>query len=637
MTTEIDFRSIVEPVARALLGEPNRALSTKTQLRFGSRGSLSVEIAGEKRGTWHDHEASIGGGVLDLIQHKSGRANGAAIEWLREKGLIAAAPEQERPSGPKIVATYDYRDASGTRLFQVIRREPKDFRQRRPDGAGQWVYNLQGVTRVLYRLPQLLRAGPHTTIYVVEGEKDCDALAERGLVATTNPGGSGKWLAQYSEALRGRPVVILPDNDAAGQKHAEDVAQHLAGIASSVRIVRLPDLPEKGDASDWLAAGGTAEELEELATRAPEWRAPADEAPADDEASTPPLPLVWLDDIAPALDIPHLVEGLLVERTAVVVYGESNSGKTFWVTDLALHIAAGQDWNGRRVEQGGVVYVALEGGFGFRNRAAAWRSKFGGGTSIPFAAITVPINLLRPDADAPRLISSIKAAAFRCGMPVRLVVIDTLSRALAGGNENSSEDMGALVRSMDAIRDETGAAVLFVHHSGKDQARGARGHSLLRAAIDTEVEIKDCEGERTATTVKQRDLPAGDVFGFSLAPFEVGKDRFGTPVTTCIVEHGAARQASAPKQALSGDPKRAMEILTDLIAESGQAGLAGVPEGLLSVSEGRWREQFYERAKPGAEEKTKQKAFRRAADALLGSHRIGMGAKRVWLPKRETI
>ena len=155
------------------------------------------------------------------------------------------------------------------------------------------------------------------------------------------------------------------------------------------------------------------------------------------------------------------------------------------------------------------------------------------------------------------------------------MVVDTLSRALAGGNENSSEDMGALVQNMDAIRAETGACVLFIHHTGKDQARGARGWSGLRAAIDTEIEVVADEraGIATATVVKQRDMPKGSAFGFRLETVVLGRNRHGEDVTTCVVEPtglDASRPAKGAR--LSGDQVAALRVLQDAIAEHGRNG-----------------------------------------------------------------
>lgn len=180
---------------------------------------------------------------------------------------------KQRPVDPgRVVATYDYRDASGKLLFQVCRTADKHFFQRRPDGKGGWITGLGDVKPVLYRLPEVLQAVERgETVFIPEGEKDVDNLARLGLAATTAPMGAGKWRDYYSGWLKGANVVILPDNDEPGRKHAQQVAQSLHGKAKSIKILELPGLPPKGDVSDWLAAGGTKEELLRLAQEAPEW------------------------------------------------------------------------------------------------------------------------------------------------------------------------------------------------------------------------------------------------------------------------------------------------------------------------------------------------------------------------------
>jgi len=177
--------------------------------------------------------------------------------------------------GSRIIATYDYQDRNRKPVYQAVRHDPKDFRFRRPDGNGGWIWNLKDVPRFLYRLPELHAADPGEIVFVVEGEKDADRLVAAGVVATTNPGGAGKWRPEFNETLRDRHVVILPDNDPPGRKHAQQVASSLHGVAASVTVLELPGLPPKGDVSDWLDAGHTIEELRELAGKAPEWEAPA--------------------------------------------------------------------------------------------------------------------------------------------------------------------------------------------------------------------------------------------------------------------------------------------------------------------------------------------------------------------------
>jgi P4 family phage/plasmid primase-like protien len=283
---DIDFAEMIGPVARRLFGDPNAALSTKDQLRFGSRGSLAVEVRGAMRGTWFDHEANVGGGVLDMVRQKKGLTNGEAMEWLRAeaRGQVPEMRVAGRPVGVRqrrTVATYSYRAAAGDVVFEVVRYEPKDFRQRRPDGSGGWIWNLNGIAPLPYRLPELLehRQGP---IFVVEGEKDVDALSEIGLTATCNPGGAAKpsengkdykskWPSSFAEFFMGKDVVVMPDNDEAGRAHAKAVAASLMGVAARIRILELPGLAPKGDVSDWIEAGGDRDELLALADRAAEF------------------------------------------------------------------------------------------------------------------------------------------------------------------------------------------------------------------------------------------------------------------------------------------------------------------------------------------------------------------------------
>jgi len=153
-------------------------------------------------------------------------------------------------------------------LYQVVRLKPKDFRQRTPAAGGGWEWKLGTVRRVPYRLPELISADPGEWVFIVEGERDVDGLRDRGLVATTNCGGAGKWRPEYNEYLRGRRVAILPDNDPPGRDHAAQVEAGLRGIAAEIKVVELPGLPEHGDVSDWLDAGNTVEDLRRLVDQA---------------------------------------------------------------------------------------------------------------------------------------------------------------------------------------------------------------------------------------------------------------------------------------------------------------------------------------------------------------------------------
>jgi hypothetical protein len=345
------------------------------------------------------------------------------------------------------------------------------------------------------------------------------------------------------------------------------------------------------------------------------------------------LPLIYFEDVRVNLDAADFVEGVLIEGAMSVVYGESNCGKTFFMTDLALHIAAGKPWNGRAVDQGGVIYCALEGSHGISNRVAAFRQHHGLEDAIlPFAIVPVSINLLDPEADSQKLIEAVQAAAQKMGMPVKLVVLDTLSRALSGGNENAPDDMGALVNSIDKIRQATGAHVCGVHHSGKDAARGARGHSLLRAATDTEIEISrsDPQSPSTAVVKKQRELEIEGTWTFSLEVVELGTNRRGKAVTSCVVT-----AVAAPPPPIKKGPKLndweviAMTAIKDCIGERGEMGFGNLPR-VKVVSVEQWRAKWFSRASID-DPVTKRVTWARTKQRLINVKLVGFMDEKVWL------
>src|SRR5215471_6468069 len=186
----------------------------------------------------------------------------------------------------RIVKAYDYVDANGVLVHQTVRLTPKAFRQRRPDPGTPraWVWSLDGIELVLYHLPQVLAARQRgETIYVVEGEKDADALQALRLTTTCNAMGAGTWRPSYSEALRGANVVVLPDNDPPGHQHALDIFTSLAGIAARRKIVPIHTDTLHSDVSDWLHAGGTRTALEAKVAETPWETRPS----AQDLAATP--------------------------------------------------------------------------------------------------------------------------------------------------------------------------------------------------------------------------------------------------------------------------------------------------------------------------------------------------------------
>lgn len=229
--------------------------------------SLSLGVK-DGRLLWRCHAGCDQRSVQDALANKGliGKPTGAVNGTHRPPLRVVTPPAQ---AIGRIVATYDYVDVTGVFVFQVVRFDPKTFRQRRPKGSG-WEWGLGKVDPVLYRLPDLATA---ETVFVPEGEKDVDRLRAIGLAATTSPMGAGKWRQHYGEYLTGKHVVVLPDNDESGRKHAEDVASSAyAHQAASVRVIALPKLKDKGDLSDWLDAGNTRSDLEALVRAAALWK-----------------------------------------------------------------------------------------------------------------------------------------------------------------------------------------------------------------------------------------------------------------------------------------------------------------------------------------------------------------------------
>ena len=229
------------------------------------------------------------------------------LEWsdLFSESRRASPPSPRGDLGP-IVARYPYEDERDELLYEVTRHFPKDFRQRRPDGDG-WTWKLGDVRRVLYRLPALLALPKGEPVFVVEGERDVESLEALGLAATTNSGGAKKWKTVDEKVVEvvfsGRTAYVLPDNDVAGRRHAEDIARALHGIAAEVRIVELPGLDEKEDATDWIERGGTKDALLALCEGTAPWTGEAAAEPLSISHGSEELPEVhWRGNLWEATD-----------------------------------------------------------------------------------------------------------------------------------------------------------------------------------------------------------------------------------------------------------------------------------------------------------------------------------------------
>lgn len=554
------FSAHMEAVARRLLGDPNPRLSSDTELRFGQHGSMSVDL---EKGTFFDHEADKGGGVLGLIEREAGAKGADAIEWLsRELGVVIESDRRQEQQR-RIVATYDYPDEFGEVLFQVVRYEPKDFRQRRPDGAG-WSWSLKGVRQVPYRLPEILEAMGHDrTIFIVEGEKDADALWALGIPATCNAGGAKKWPASFQILFSGADVVILPDNDDAGREHRDLVAASLKDVAN-VRSLDLPGLPLKGDVSDWLAAGGTGAALLALAEAARPYTGPTTTSRFG--------AILWADLDRVECRQDYLVEDLIFCGDIGMFYGASGSGKSFLAVDMGLSIARGAPFLGKRTRKGAVIYQAGEGGKGLVKRLKAYRQHYNiHERDIPFVLLPERVDLFSKDGDTDAFIEECLAWSSVLPDPLAAIVIDTFSTASPGANENASEDVSRLLVAGERLNKATGAAVFWVHHKNAAGDR-ERGHTSLRANIDTAMEVvRDPETNfRTLRLAKLKDGEDGLRIGFALQSVPLGANDDGKPITSCVVvpAQDEAEQTGQRTRLATGQ-RKFLKILDDAIRHRG--------------------------------------------------------------------
>ena len=304
--------------------------------------------------------------------------------WRRWRDKAKKTPNPSIASSPNMTT----QNSAGTMLYQALRLEPKDFRQRGPDGKGGWLWKLDDIRRVPYRWPELLKY-PDATVFITEGEKDAERVASLGQCATTVA--CGGWTDDCVKALAGRDCIILQDNDDAGTKKALAAAHALHGTAKTVRVVLLPNLPDKGDVSDWLDAGGTIEKLIEIVFDAPLWTpdtsppqpslpltpdvadsgieeiADADvtDTPADKSPPTKKPPLIrWLDmsnwDHEPRPEREWAIPDRVPLNQAGLFSGEGGAGKSIieMMKDVA-HVT-GKDWFGSLPVIGPAIYLGAE-------------------------------------------------------------------------------------------------------------------------------------------------------------------------------------------------------------------------------------------------------------------------------------
>jgi len=523
-------------VGDILIVDANAALGGPPPIkgRFSAleRGSTDLNRTISPDGcAWKDHVTGDSGDAINLIETVLGIPTGKALTWAEDKGLRYAPAKRKRGRPPqpptkqrvvvapkaepvrdgvkadlKLIATYPYQNAEGKTRYEVHRYLDADgkktFRQGHKGHSDKWVSNLTGVDPLPYRLPKVLQA---QTVYLAEGEKDVEALEAWGLVASCNSGGAGSSSSYltFKKYFRDKDLVILPDNDSPGHKHAAAVADALMGAAKSIKIVELPDLREKGDVSDWKNAGGTPERLLKLIIAAPvmnvallsEFRARW--GIEDKEPNAKVGSIRRIEDL-PSLQtwtaqrVEFAVENLIVRGGLNMITGTAGVGKSMLAMYLMAAVAKGERFLGRKTEQLTVLLLDRENPAG----VVAERFDLFGLPAVGVHAWGTWLQDEPPAPDSPIVLDY-------CSRNPSLVVIDTLIR-FHGGDESSSTDTAAFNARCRKLA-ATGAAVVILHHTGKGlTGSNYRGSSDIAGGVDTAYALELNEGGKGLDSLRLR-------------------------------------------------------------------------------------------------------------------------------------
>jgi 5S rRNA maturation endonuclease (ribonuclease M5)/archaellum biogenesis ATPase FlaH len=450
-------------------GSSNQA-TARCPFHADKKPSLSVDL---ETGRFKCHAGSCRteGNIITFHTKRHGMKTKNAYKALVEKiGPEGGAMAARRTT----VDTYDYLDADSNLLYRKVRYEPKGFSLERPDGNGGWVNGLNGAQKVLYNLPEVVKA---KNVLVVEGEKDVETLKRLGLTpkrdyaATTNPMGAGeKWEQGYANYLKGKNVVILPDNDEAGRKHAENVATNLAGLARSVKILKLPGLEEKGDVTDWVAMnGGYKDKKNRKALRKNLLRLI--------EQAKPFKFITLFSQLLKASDLRKMnkqvqwvIDKIIPQHSVTLLHGSGGIGKTWLAMMMAEKVARGKSFLGCRTKKLRAIYVDFENSL----ELASDRANILSMSKVRFfhnGSLPKPPRLDANDWEKYKTLPKNS-----------LLIIDTL-RASQGFDENSSKDMAFVFNRLKELRD-LGFTIVVLHHTPKSNKKTYKGSTAILDLAD---------------------------------------------------------------------------------------------------------------------------------------------------------
>jgi archaellum biogenesis ATPase FlaH len=485
--------SDASPLDRVLAALPQAArqnghgFMARCPVHADDRASLSISEGDDGRVLLRCHAGCEARAIVDALH----------LEW---RDLF---PPRERSSAD-VEAVYDYVDEAGALLFQVVRFPGKNFKQRRPDGAGGWIWNLHDVRRVLYRLPELKG---RTTVLIPEGEKDVESLRHVGAPATCNSGGAGKWRDEYTQQLLAAGVecvAVLPDNDATGEAHARMVARSCRDAGLWTKIIVLPGLPPKGDVTDYLRTH-TKQDLAALIQAAPEFSA---EQPV---AAAPKLAMTSIADFLrePEDQAEWLIDDRIPAGGVVLLAGTPKAGKSTLARDLAFAVATGERWLSWQTHQGAVWYIAFE------DKRSEVRRAF----KAMGATGSEPLQVLVGEAPTD-LLPALHALA-TTERPA-LIIVDTLQRLIRAKDMSDYAEVTERMTPLLRLARDTGAALVLVHHASIHAQRegvldGVLGSTALVGSVDNTFLLRRSEKYRTLASIQR--------VGPDLEPLVIERDK----------------------------------------------------------------------------------------------------------------
>ena len=641
--------------------------------------SLSVHIDDEGKPLFHCHV---------------GCSQESVFQTIRDMHLLPELEERPDPLAnikpmPKVEfqQEWQYQDEDRVTVFVKHRLRVGDtgktYRLYKIDPSGKRYPTLGDARIVPYKLPELLDAKTAgRIIYLAEGEKAVDALMSLGVVATTSHSGAGNWPPENTEYFAGANVVILPDNDLSGWAYAQRAAAAILPIAKNLKVVDLGLQGQGDDAFEFIEAGGGRSELAALVKAAPKiisvddvtiperLQAIKETAPIDvpspqvvaediakefapdpkpQEVQPPPKPLKTIkieswDEIQDE-PVEWLIEGVIPVGSFTALYGPPGSFKSFIALDIAEAIATGRSWMGKPVNKtGAVLYLAGEGFGGIGARIKACKMHHQTEDGAPIYIVRHQLNLRSSAEDFNALMMAVVMLVEQTGMEFSLAIVDTLARAFGGGNENSSEDMGAFITAMGKVQEFLNCALMVLHHSGKDAAKGLRGHSSLLGAVDTELELLrfDEQMKGVLTISKQKDGADNERFGFEMVEVEIRPAGLGLndPVVSLAVQasDSAVNEMSGGGKGNAGAGKNQRLEMSCLETVVKNKGSIKFIDGLqrMAVDLEDWRQEL--RSRMGIDETSDGKfktAWSRAKKRLVESKEGGIKDRFVWLQFKE--